>query len=91
MINTSSLLLIPDGDFEANDIFGIAVSYANTAQIIQNNIEHMNDPRYLFPAMTCASFSLELLVKFFVFKSTKTEKMWNEKCMDISSIYYGKR
>jgi hypothetical protein len=73
MVNHSSLLLIPDGEMSADDIFGVAVSYANSVRVIQGHSGQLDDPRYLFPAMTCASFALELLVKFFVFKSIESQ------------------
>lgn len=71
MQKQSSLLLIPNGDMDADDIFGIAVSYAHATKLLQNHYEKSGEYQFLFPAMTCASFALELLVKFFVFNSVE--------------------
>lgn len=97
----TSLLLIPDDKMNANDIFGIAVSYANSARFIQHQSQHTQDPRYLFPAMTCAAFALELLAKYFVFISVdktkakkamhghKVNELWAQITPDLQDIIIG--
>lgn len=62
----------------ADDIFGIAVSYANSSRIILQESEYAEAPSYLFPAMTCAAFALELFAKFFVFHSVDKAELQKE-------------
>lgn len=74
MLDYSSLLIIPEESVNPNDIFGIAITYAHSAKLIQNYSKEQETHEYLFPAVTCASFALELLAKFFVFKTLKDNK-----------------
>lgn len=100
-MSNSSVFLVPEDEMSADDIFGVAVSYANAARIIEHNRAHNEDPMLLFPAMTCAAFALELLAKFFVFKSIgsnskkeeikghKINELWSKIKPDFQDIVIG--
>lgn len=62
-----SLLLIPDEsqvDYAA--LYAIATAYAHSGLLISAHGKETDRPEFSFPAVVCASFAIELFLKFFL-------------------------
>ena len=63
-----SLLYVPSQstDETPQDIFVMAVAYANSGKMLNNHIKNNNEYMYMFPSIVCLGFAIELFLKFFL-------------------------
>lgn len=62
-----SLVLIPGGSKDDyRSIFAIAIAYAKSGLLISDEAQAMDQPEFVFPAVVCSSFAIELFLKAFI-------------------------
>lgn len=62
-----SLVLIPgDSKDDYRAICAIAIAYAKSGLLISGQAKEFNQPEFVFPAVVCSSFAIELFLKAFI-------------------------
>lgn len=61
------LVLIPgESKDDYRSIYAIAMAYAKSGLLISDKAEAMDQPEFVFPAVVCSSFAIELFLKAFI-------------------------
>ncbi|MDQ1924506.1 hypothetical protein, partial [Massilia pseudoviolaceinigra] len=76
-----SLIVIPGStkdDYRA--IFAIAMAYAQSGLILSDRAHRSHETEFVFPAVVCSSFSIELFLKAFItYENTEKQQNLKEK------------
>ena len=76
-----SLLYVPSQstDEAPQDIFVIAVAYANSGKMLKEHMKNNKEYMYMFPSIVCSGFAIELFLKFFLSIEEKLDSLKERK------------
>jgi hypothetical protein len=94
-------VVIHDDEPMYRNMYFIACAYANSGTLIESHGERVNEIEYLFPAVVCQAFAIELFLKFFYYldhpeirskqdftKQTKLDTHFNSELWDMLQSSY---
>jgi hypothetical protein len=98
------LVLIPgESKDDYRSIYAIAMAYAKSGLLISEEAQAMDQPEFVFPAVVCSSFAIELFLKAFIaLENTEAEpasrrgitghplvKLWNKISPERQAVIAG--
>lgn len=64
---TQPFVVIHDDEPMYRSMYFIACAYANSGTLIESRGERIDEIEYIFPAVVCQAFAIELFLKFFYY------------------------
>lgn len=61
-----ALLIVPGDAHDFSSLYTIATAYAHSGDLLNGHAARTDQVAFAFPAMVCASFAIELFLKFFI-------------------------
>ncbi|RTL30011.1 MAG: hypothetical protein EKK49_13870 [Rhodocyclaceae bacterium] len=61
-----TLVVVPGDEHDFSALYAIATAYAHSGELLNSHAARTDQVTFVFPAMVCSSFAIELFLKFFL-------------------------